>query len=249
MQLKIARSQRMGGLTSSNAIFCLDARAQFTADEQSNITRYKLGGQVIYNSEASKRLLDKANMQQDGSFKGSLKSLATMALVAMRLNISINSLARGHHIQCKSLDELLGAEAALMEACESLKSYLDTAASFDGRELLFDFSTGSPQMVATAVTPQPMLVVAPKQLDAPTDWAVRADEDVHDTVRQAEPDDGEYSSYQAAYGDPQGYASTYSEQPDFKHIVDQIKIKFLAVPVPLRIIGGTILLFILILSW
>ena len=235
MQLKIRRSQRTGGVMSQNAIFCLDARAQFSDEEQRNIARYRLGGQVIYNSEASKRLLEKANGQQDGSARGALKSLATMALVAMKLNISINSLAQGQHIECKSLDELLDAEAALMQACENLKRYLDAAATFDGREVLFDFSTGSAAAVAIAVTPETMLVIEPKQLAAPTAaWAVSADEDAHDPVRDYE---------------PQSYTSNYSDQPDFKQIVDQIKSKFFAMPVPVRIGGGLVLLFILLRLW
>jgi hypothetical protein len=186
MQLKIRRSQRTGGVMSNNAIFSIDARAQFTEEEQRNIARYKLGGQVIYNSGASKRLLDKAGAHNDGSVKGGLKTIATVALAAMRLNISIDSLARGQHIECKDLAELLAAEGALMEACENLKRYLDAAATFDGRELLVDFSTGSRELVAVATTPQPMLVIEPKQFTAPvTDWVENADEGLNDAAQSA----------------------------------------------------------------
>jgi hypothetical protein len=159
MLLKIRRSQREGGLISKNVIFCLDARADFTAQEQQNITRYKLHNQMIYNSEASARHLAKADAQRDGSLGGSLKSLALVAMAAMKLNISIASLQRGQHVECKSLDELLGAEQAIMTACENLKGYLDTAATFDGREVLVDFATGAPQVVAHAAAPA--LIVPP----------------------------------------------------------------------------------------
>jgi hypothetical protein len=253
MQLKIRRSQRMGGVMSNNAIFCLDARAQFTGEEQQNIARYKLGGQIIYNSEASKRLLEKANAQQDGSTRGALKSLATTALVAMKLNISINSLALGQHIECKSLDELLGAERALMQACENLKSYLDAAATFDGREVLFDFSTGSPEAVAVAITPQPMLViepkhepaaiaaasqpmvaVEPKQLAKPRDVATHAGEDANEPVQHDE---------------PSGYSRQDADYEPFPTFFEQLKTTFLGVPVPVRIVAGTILLFLVIIIW
>jgi hypothetical protein len=234
MQLKIKRSQRMGGVMSNNTVFCLDARVQFTAEEQQNIARYKLGAQVIYNSDASKRLLEKGKAQQDGSALGSLKSLATVALAAMRLNISINSLAQGQHIECKSLDELLAAESALMQACENLKSYLDAAATFDGREVLFDFSTGSPQAVASAVTPQPMLVIEPKQIAAPSAWVGIAE------VEAPKP---------GRYDEPRDYRAEDDAYEPMPSIFEQLKTAFLWVPVPARMFAGTVLLYILIIKW
>ena len=46
MQLKLQRSQRMGGVLAGTVVFCLDVRADYTADERDNINKYKLGGQV-----------------------------------------------------------------------------------------------------------------------------------------------------------------------------------------------------------
>lgn len=159
MQLKIQRSQREGGVMSKTVIFCIDARVEFTPAEQASITRYKLQKQVIYNSEASKKHLDSAaGFQSGNSLGGNLRSLASVAMAAMNLNISIESLQRGQHVECKSLDELLGAEEAIMDACRNLRGYLDTAATFDGREVLIDFNTAEPQIVATATAPAPMLV-------------------------------------------------------------------------------------------
>lgn len=163
MQLKLTRSQRDGGMVSTKMLFCLDARVAFTEQERACITRYKLGSQVIYNSEASKRLLDKAGAQSDGSMVGGMKSLATLALAAMKLNISIASLERGQHIECKDLAELRAAEDAIVEACQNLREYLDTAATFDGREILLEFNAGQTQVVAQSTTPAPMLVKAPPQ--------------------------------------------------------------------------------------
>ena len=53
-----------------------------------------------------------------------------------------------------------------MEACRNLKVYLDTAATFDGREFLVDFDTDEPQIVAQASAPQPALA-APSTPAAP----------------------------------------------------------------------------------
>jgi len=161
MQLKIRRSQREGGVISKNVIFCLDARVQFTDVEQANLSRYKLINQVIYNSEASQRALSRSDALRDGSMSGSLKSLAFTAMAAMRLNITVSSLTRGQHIECKSLDELLGAESAIEEACQNLKGYLDVAATFDGREVLIDYSSVEGTVIAQTATPQPMLAAPP----------------------------------------------------------------------------------------
>ena len=139
-------------------IFCLDARVEFTREEQAAISLYKLANQVIYNSEASKKHLERGAIHNDGSMVGGLKGIASVALAAMNLNVSIASLQRGQHVECKSLDELLGAEEAIMTACQNLKGYLETAQTFDGREVLVDFTTGQPEIVATATTPAPMLV-------------------------------------------------------------------------------------------
>jgi hypothetical protein len=43
-------------------------------------------------------------------------------------------LVSGQHIETKSLPELIGAEAAIREACDTVKGYLEVAATFDGRE-------------------------------------------------------------------------------------------------------------------
>ena len=158
MQLKLVRSQRESGVISKSVIFCLDARVQLTAEEQASINKYKLGGQVIYNSEASKRHLDAhQGALASGTAGGIAKSFVSLAMAALNLNITINGLQNGQHIECKSLDELLAAEAALMEACTNLRAFLDTAATFDGREVLIDFNGKEPALVSAA--PPPMLVV------------------------------------------------------------------------------------------
>jgi hypothetical protein len=178
MQLKIKRSQREGGMLAKVAIFCIDARVQFSPQEKQSITRYGLQNQIIYDSEAAKQMMARSeNIRGRGieysgeivsmlgsaasnAFSGA-KSLAFAALAKMKLSITIGSLEQGQHVECKSLDELLGAEEAIMQACENLKRYLDTAATFDGREVLFDYATGSAEAVAMASSPEPMLITEP----------------------------------------------------------------------------------------
>jgi hypothetical protein len=175
MQLKIKRSQRDGGIVSKTAIFCLDARVDFAPQEQASLTRYKLANQVIYNSEASKRLLDQRDAAHaSGTTGGYLKSMGLSLMAATKLNITVSSLQRGQHIECKSLDELLGAEEALMLACQNLKVYLDTAATFDGREVLFNFDSGEPEVAATAVSPQPALAASSAEATVASEARVEA---------------------------------------------------------------------------
>lgn len=157
MQLKLKRSQRDTGVVSKSVVFCLDARVEFTPEERERLVRYKLHKQVIYNSEAAqKHLVNAATAAATGSIVGGLKSLTSVAFAALNLNISIETLEKGQHVECKSMDELLQAEQAILTACENLKAYLDTAATFDGREVLFDFSGGEPAMIAHA-SPQAAL--------------------------------------------------------------------------------------------
>jgi len=161
MQLKIRRSQREAGVVSTNVVFCLDARVEFTRQEQASLQRYKLGREVLYNSEAQQRLLDRSAANQDGSLRGNAKSLALAVFAATKLYVTVGSLAKGQHIECKSLEELLGAEEALLVACRNLKQYLEAAATFDGREVLVDFGTeGEATLVAESVAPAPVLVTS-----------------------------------------------------------------------------------------
>jgi len=173
---------------SKSIIFCLDARVEFTPAEQASITRYKLHKQVIYNSEAAQKHLANAGMSMaTGNMIGSLKGMASVAFAALNLNISIESLQRGQHVECKSMDELLGAEDAIMTACQNLRGYLDTAATFDGREVLIDFNTAEPQVVATATAPAPMLVApAAAKTQAGSQPALEASAPDHRTADETE---------------------------------------------------------------
>ena len=140
MQLKLQRSQKTTGMMSKNVVFCLDARADLTEEESDNIKKYKLGKEVLYSSEKSRRRLERAGdglASETGA--GLLSGTIALALAKMSLNITVNSLTRGHHIECKSLDELLGAEEAIRTACENVKTYIKVAATFDGREEVVEF--------------------------------------------------------------------------------------------------------------
>ncbi|MGF1610378.1 MAG: hypothetical protein ACFCUQ_13340 [Kiloniellales bacterium] len=140
MQLKLKRTQRAGGLMGGKVYFALDARADLTEEEAHNVRKYKLGSEVIYNSEASRKHLQSgAAALATGNVGGLLKSSVSLAMSRLSLNVTVESLTKGHHIECKDLEELLGAEEAIRQACENVKTYLAVAATFDGREEVVEY--------------------------------------------------------------------------------------------------------------
>ena len=140
MQLKIQRSQRMGGVMGGTVVFCIDAQAEYSRPEQDNIARYKLGKQIIYNSRAAQKHIERAKLgAQIGGAWGYAGSAASFVLAKMSLNISVDSLGWGQHIECKDMLELLEAEEEVMVACRMLKRFLETAATFNGSLALIDF--------------------------------------------------------------------------------------------------------------
>lgn len=153
MQLKIKRTQRAGGMLGGKVFFALDARADLSADEKALVKKYDLGKLVVYDSEARKKHGENAYGHFDAaagtpgwdakaagsSLWKNARGIASMAMAALSLRVTVDSLSSGQHIECKELNELLGAEAAIMDACKNLKAYLDTALTFDGREEVVEF--------------------------------------------------------------------------------------------------------------
>ena len=140
MELRISRKQSSSGIVSKKVAFVIEARAYFTPQESENIRKYRLGDEVIYNSEsARKHLSSGAVAAQSGTARGTIKGLARLAMAKMSLNITIDSLSRGQTITCSTLDEAIAAEEALREACEGAIAYIETAAMFDGREETFTY--------------------------------------------------------------------------------------------------------------
>jgi hypothetical protein len=167
MQLKIQRSQRTGGIVGNTVFFCLDVRADYSPAEQSNIGKYKLGGQTIYNSRAAQKHLDNAGAQLDKTQTGSAgeraaglaRGVFSLAMAKMNLNISIASLGRGHHIECKDLEELLESEDTVRTACKNVTRYLEIAETFNGSETVIEYEKGEEKIHVTQAAP-PLLTYA-----------------------------------------------------------------------------------------
>jgi hypothetical protein len=147
MQLKIRRSQRTAGITGSKIIFSLDARVEPKAEDAELIRKYKLGNAVVYDSAARRQHSEAvgahAEATRGASTAGILYRVArtsiSAAAAALSLRVTVDSLISGVHIECKDLEELIDAESAIVEACKTVKSYLDIALTFDGREEIVEF--------------------------------------------------------------------------------------------------------------
>jgi hypothetical protein len=157
MQLKIKRSQRSSVM--GKVIYILDARIEVPTEERQLIEKYRLGDLVIYDSTNRKKhgeslqqhiestrenpsLADSAETQLLGVGK-TLYRFARAGLSAtaasLSLRVTVYSLIKGVHVECKSMVELLGAEEAIVDAGKNLRAYIDTATTFDGREEILEF--------------------------------------------------------------------------------------------------------------
>lgn len=148
IHLRLKRSQRTAGLISSKVVFALDARADLSPHARALAQKYRLGSLVVYDSQARTKYNEVAGshfLASSGapsvgrSLSGLARGLASAAVAAMTLRITVDSLMAGHHIECKDLNELIGAEEAIVEACENIKGYLEVAETFDGREQVIGF--------------------------------------------------------------------------------------------------------------
>jgi hypothetical protein len=131
MLLKIKRSQKSSMM--GNALFSLDFRAEFSADERELIDKYKLGKMVVYSSEAYQKSV--AISKETGRAVGLLTGYSAIAKAMLfDLKITVSDLVSGRHIEMKDLDEMLSAENQIVQACHNMKGYLAAAKTFDGRE-------------------------------------------------------------------------------------------------------------------
>ena len=161
MQLKLQRSQRLGGVMGKTVVFCLDVRADYSPEERANINRYKMGSHIIYNNRAAQKHIARADTQAARVRHGGWGDMAagwalswtSVAMAKMSLNISIGSLGQGHHIECKDLDELLEAEDTVRNACKGVTRYLEVAATFDGSEVVIEYDRGEEQVRITPNAP------------------------------------------------------------------------------------------------
>jgi F420-0:gamma-glutamyl ligase-like protein len=122
MNLLIRRDQRFGLL--GKVTFMLDVRADLSEEEYVNIQKYQLGSTMLYQSH-----------DIVGGY-GLLGLASRLAWKAITINVSVNDLASGKHIEVKDIVEMLAVEDQIKEAARTFKAVLDAAAQFGGEEVI-----------------------------------------------------------------------------------------------------------------
>ena len=135
MHLKVQRTQRTTGFRGT-PVFQLHSIVDVTPEERSLISKYGLASNIVYASEQWQQNIAKAHEGATGG--GMLRGLRGLTVAALSLKITVADLISGKQVECKSLDELLATEEAVIAGCQILKGYLETAITFDGREVLIE---------------------------------------------------------------------------------------------------------------
>ncbi len=156
MALKLKRSEHKGAL--GKMIFALDARMEVSSETQALIQKYKLGSHVVYesakrekyaqaakghleNSHDNTSIFDSPGRQALGigkSFYRIARAAISATASALSLRITVDSLIKGHHIECKDMNQLLDAEDEIKQAAINLKGHLQAAGTFTGTEEQFE---------------------------------------------------------------------------------------------------------------
>ena len=129
MRLRLHRSQRSSGLLGNKVTFKLEARVDISAEEQAFIRKYNVGREIIYIKERV-ALADEAD---HATWKGIARNLAAYATT---LTIRIDDLLKGTVVECKDFLEMLAVEEQIVTACQNFKAVLQSAAHFDGEEVI-----------------------------------------------------------------------------------------------------------------
>lgn len=122
MKLLLRRNQRAAML--GKVVFTLEVRANVTDEERANITKYKLGDTMLYQSHEI----------TGGS--GLLGMASRLAYKAITINVSVNDLAHGKKIEVKDIVEMLAVEEQIKEAAQTFVAVLSAAAQFGGDEVI-----------------------------------------------------------------------------------------------------------------
>jgi F420-0:gamma-glutamyl ligase-like protein len=122
MKLLLRRDQRQGLL--GKAVFTLEVRADLSAEERTNIQKYKLGDTELYASH------------DIGGGSGLLGVASRLAYRAITIHVSVNDLANGKKVECKDIVEMLAIEEQIRQAAQTFKEVLEAAANFGGEEAL-----------------------------------------------------------------------------------------------------------------
>jgi hypothetical protein len=143
----------------NRGIFMLDARLGLNQKQFSDVRKYRLARQVVYDSARRQKRSELARthlllaaqqetgktatlQQQIAGFFRTIyylfRALFSWLLSFFFVRIRLGKLIRGAHVESKNLSRILEVRQAVETAAEDLKIYLSVASTFDGREDLFE---------------------------------------------------------------------------------------------------------------
>ncbi len=136
MKLILQRSQKSGMMGVGKVTFGLDARTQLTGEEAGYVKTYKMGKEVLYENIKVEKGVGVMSAVAGGMIGMAAGAARGLAAKALNLTITVDDLVRGKHIECKDILEMRAAEEQLREACEMFKAVLESAAHFEGEEVI-----------------------------------------------------------------------------------------------------------------
>ena len=128
MKLILERAQRTGGLMSKKQIFALTVRAEVSEAEREAINKYKLADEVLYVDGDTDSIRDNI---ESGTVFGALKGAIKAATIG---KLVVRDLVNGKTFENEDIGGMIATEEHIRTAAQNLKSYLDAAATFGGRE-------------------------------------------------------------------------------------------------------------------
>lgn len=126
MKLIIERSQKSAGMISKKQVFSITVRAEISAIEREAIDKYKLSDEVLY-------------VDGDTPDYNPNSVMSTLGAVAKNMRVGklvVRNLVDGKTFESDNIADMLGTEEQITNAAKNLKTYLDVATTFGGREVI-----------------------------------------------------------------------------------------------------------------
>jgi hypothetical protein len=149
MHLLIRRSQRDDGWFESSITFIRDCQLDMSEEEHYLFTRYGIADRIVYNSEDFVEHLEAADAAREEAAKDvtDLGTVYSQSLVAffhnimgrLSLQISLQSLVDGLHVESQDLEETLYIEKLVREGVEFIAQYFELGFTFDSSEALHEY--------------------------------------------------------------------------------------------------------------
>jgi len=149
MHLLTRRSQRDDGWLETSMTFILNAELDLGAEEKYLFDKYQLHDRVIYNSETFMEHLNAADKHREEAAKDeqdlgtilyeSFAALGHNIMGKLSLQLTLQNLLDGAHIETQDLEELLRIEQLIATSVQFVADYLKIAVTFDSREELSEY--------------------------------------------------------------------------------------------------------------